>query len=139
MPLLETRGLGKRFGAARALDGIDLVAERGEVHAVTGANGAGKSTFMNLLAGVFAPSAGEIRIDGAPVRFETPRAARDAGISVVYQELTVLPELTVAENIFLAREPRTALGWLDRGRLNRSTAALLAEFGIGARTRSPRR
>ena len=130
MPLLEARKLGKRFGAVLSLDGIDLVADGGEVHAVTGANGAGKSTFMNLLAGVFAPSAGEILIDGAPVRFGSPRAARDAGIGVVYQELTVLPQLTVAENIFLAREPRTPLGWLDRRQLCDNAARLLAEFGL---------
>jgi rhamnose transport system ATP-binding protein len=130
MPLLEARGLAKRFGSVASLDGIDLVAEAGEVHAVTGANGAGKSTFMNLLAGVYPPSAGEIRIDGTPVRFDSPRAACDAGISVVYQELTVLPELSVAENIFLAREPRTSLGWLDRGLLNEAAARLLAESGI---------
>ena len=136
-PLLEARKLGKRFGAVLSLDGIDLVADGGEVHAVTGANGAGKSTFMNLLAGVFAPTAGEILIDGAPVRFGSPRAARDAGIGVVYQELTVLPQLSVAENIFLAREPRTPLGWLDRRRLCDNAARLLAEFGLALDPQRP--
>ncbi len=129
-PLIETRQLGKRFGAVVSLDRIDLVAQAGEVHAVTGANGAGKSTFMNLLAGVYAPSAGSILLDGRPARFDSPRAARDAGIGVVYQELAVLPELTVAENIFLAREPRTRLGGLDRRRMNDDAAALLAESAI---------
>lgn len=129
-PVLETRQLGKRFGPITSLEGVDLIAHAGEVHAVTGANGAGKSTFMNLLAGVFEPSAGEILLEGAPVRFGTPRAARDAGIGVVYQELTVLPELTVAENIFLAREPRTAFGGLDRRHMVEAAAALLAESGI---------
>lgn len=128
--MLEVRNLGKVFGSVVSLDGIDLMAEGGEVHAITGANGAGKSTFMNLLAGVFPSSAGEILIDGAAVRFTSPRAARDAGISVVYQELTVLPDLTVAENIFLTREPRTPLGWLDRRRLNESAARLLGESEI---------
>ena len=130
MALLEVRGLGKRFGPVLSLDGVDLDAEAGEVHAVTGANGAGKSTFMNLLAGVFAASAGEIRIDGRPVHFASPRAARDAGISVVYQELTVLPDLTIVENIFLTREPRTRFGWLDRRRLQRDAEQLLADSGI---------
>jgi ABC-type sugar transport system ATPase subunit len=129
-PLFEARGIGKHFGAVVSLDGVDLVAHAGEVHALTGANGAGKSTFMNLVAGVYAPSAGELLIDGTPVRFGSPRAARDAGISVVYQELTVLPELTVAENVFLAREPRTRFGALDRRAMNDATARLLAEFGL---------
>ena len=129
-PLLETRQLGKRFGAVVSLDQVDLVANAGEVHAVTGANGAGKSTFMNLLAGVYAPSFGTILLDGRQVRFDSPRAARDAGIGVVYQELAVLPELTVAENIFLAREPRTRWGGLDRRRMTEAAAALLTESAI---------
>src|SRR5689334_772543 len=85
---------------------------------------------MNLLAGVHAPSAGELRLDGAPVRFDSPRAARDAGISIVYQELTVLPELTVAENIFLAREPRTAGRLLDRRAMDAAAERLLRELGL---------
>jgi ABC-type sugar transport system ATPase subunit len=129
-PLFEARGIGKHFGAVVSLEAVDLVARAGEVHAVTGANGAGKSTFMNLVAGVYAPTAGALLLDGVPVRFGSPRAARDAGISVVYQELTVLPELTVAENVFLAREPRSRLGGLDRRAMNAATARLLDEFGL---------
>jgi ABC-type sugar transport system ATPase subunit len=127
MALLEVRGLARRFGPVLSLDAVDLVADGGEVHAITGANGAGKSTFMNLLAGVYAPSAGEILIDGVPVHFAAPRAAAAAGIGVVYQELSVLPELSVAENIFLGREPRTRLGWLDRRRLHADAARLLED------------
>ena len=130
MALLEVGGLGKRFGAVQSLDAVDLVADGGEVHAITGANGAGKSTFMNLLAGVHAPSAGDIRIDGAPRAFASPRAAQAAGVSVVYQELTVLPELSVAENIFLAREPRTRFAWLDRRRMNADAERVLAASGL---------
>ena len=84
-PRLEVRGLGKRFGAVAALEAIDFVAGRGEVHALIGANGAGKSTLMNLLAGVHAPSAGEILIDGTAVRFASPAEARAAGVAAVYQ------------------------------------------------------
>ena len=80
-PLLELRGVGKRFGAVTALDGVDLVANAGEIHALTGANGAGKSTLMNLLAGVYAPGAGDILIDGRPVRFASPAEARALGIA----------------------------------------------------------
>ena len=97
--LLEARGLTRRFGALTALDSVDFIGHRGQVHALTGANGAGKSTLMNLLAGVHAPTAGEVRIDGKPVRFASPAHARATGISAVYQELTVLPQLTVAQNI----------------------------------------
>ena len=129
-PLLELRGLGKRFAAVAALEAVDFVADRGEVHALTGANGAGKSTLMNLLAGVHAPSAGEILIDGAPVRFASPAEARAAGVAAVYQELAVLPELSVAENIWLGREPRTRAGLLDRRALQAETARLLRAYRL---------
>jgi ABC-type sugar transport system ATPase subunit len=128
--LLEIRGLGKRFGAVTALEGVDFVAGRGEVHALTGANGAGKSTLMNLLAGVYAPSAGEILIEGRVVHFDSPAEARAAGVAAVYQELAVLPELSVAENIWLGREPRTRWRLLDRRALHERTARLLDEFGL---------
>jgi ABC-type sugar transport system ATPase subunit len=124
MAFLETRGLAKRFPGVVALDGVDLDAERGEVHAIVGANGAGKSTLMNILSGVFPPSAGEIRLDGRRVEFAAPRAAQAAGISTVYQELSTIPQLSVAENIFLGREPAHALGHLDRQRLRQETLAL---------------
>ena len=129
-PLLEVRGLGKRFGAVTALEAVDFAAGRGEVHALTGANGAGKSTLMNLLAGVYAPSAGEILIDGESMHFGSPAAARAAGVAAVYQELAVLPELTVAENIWLGREPRTKARLLDRRALRERTAQLLDEFRL---------
>jgi ABC-type sugar transport system ATPase subunit len=128
--LLEIRGLGKRFGAVAALQGVDFRAGGGEVHALTGANGAGKSTLMNLLAGVYAPSAGEIAIDGCAVRFASPAEARAAGVAAVYQELAVLPELSVAENIWLGREPRTRWRLLDRRALVARTARLLEEYRI---------
>lgn len=128
--LLEVRGLSKRFGSVSALDAVDFSAQRGQVHALTGANGAGKSTLMNLLAGVFLPSAGEIRIDGAPIRLDSPAQARAAGVSAVYQELTVLPELTVAENLWLGREPRTHWRLLDRRAMNERSAQLFEEFNL---------
>ena len=127
--LLEIRGLGKRFGAVTALEAVDLIAGRGEVHALTGANGAGKSTLMNLLAGVYAPSNGEILIEGSAVRFDSPAKASAAGVASVYQELAVLPELSVAENIWLGREPRTRWRLLDRRTLHERTARLLANGG----------
>ena len=129
-PLLEVRGLGKRFGAVAALEAVDFAAGRGEVHALTGANGAGKSTLMNLLAGVHAPSTGEILIDGVAVRFASPAEARAAGVAAVYQELAVLPELSVAENVWLGREPRTRAGLLDRSALHADTARLLEAYRL---------
>ena len=104
MPLLETRGLTRRFPGVLALDTVDFAADRGEVHAVCGANGAGKSTLMNILAGALPPTSGAVLIDGAPATFATPAEARAAGISIVYQEFSSIPELSVADNIFLGRE-----------------------------------
>src|SRR2546430_17036823 len=98
MAFLEIRGLSKTFPGATALDGVDLSAEGGEVHALVGANGAGKSTLMLALAGVLSPTAGEIRLAGVPVAFSTPRAAIEAGVSIVYQETSAIPEMTVAED-----------------------------------------
>ena len=119
MPLLETRGLSKRFPGIVALDEVDFEADAGEVRAVVGANGAGKSTFMNILAGVFPPSSGEIRLAGQPVAFASPRAAHELGINIVFQEFSSTPELTVAENIFLGREPVSRYRLIDRKRLGR--------------------
>jgi ABC-type sugar transport system ATPase subunit len=128
--LLEIRGLGKRFGAVTALEAVDFSAGRGEVHALTGANGAGKSTLMNVLAGVYPPTSGEIVIDGRAVRFASPAEARAAGVAAVYQELALLPQLTVAENVWLGREPRTRWRLLDRRALNERTARLCAEYRL---------
>lgn len=128
--LLRARGLTRRFGALTALDAVDFDGYRGQIHALTGANGAGKSTLMNLIVGVHAPSAGRIEIDGAPVHFSSPAQARAAGISAVHQELTVLPQLTVAENVWLGCEPRTSWGMLDRQALIRRTSELAAAYRL---------
>jgi ribose transport system ATP-binding protein len=104
-PILEMRHITKRFPGVLALDDVDFAARRGEIHSVIGQNGAGKSTLMKILAGDHAPTSGEILIDGAPVSFNNQREARARGIAIVYQELSLLPNLTVAENIFLGKEP----------------------------------
>ncbi len=127
---MQIRALSKRFGALAALEGVELDGQRGEVLALTGANGAGKSTLMNLLAGVYEPSAGEIRIDGQPARFRSPGHARAAGVSAVYQELCVLPELSVAENIWLGQEPRTRFGLLDRAAMHERTHSVLQTWKL---------
>jgi ABC-type sugar transport system ATPase subunit len=123
--LLETYGLGKSFGGLTALEDFDFAAVAGEVHAIAGANGAGKSTLMHLIGGVFPPSAGTLLLGGAPASFASPRAAQAAGISVVYQELAVLPLLTVAENVHLGRAGR-----FSRKQLEAETEALCREWGL---------
>jgi len=129
-PLLELRRLKKRYGATWALDDVDFAACAGEAHALLGANGAGKSTLLHLLGGITAPTGGEIRLDGRPVAFASPRDAARAGIASVHQELSVLPQLTVAENLWLAREPRTRFGALDRVAMRRRTVELLEAYGL---------
>jgi fructose transport system ATP-binding protein len=103
-PVLQARGLVKRYGHVTALDGADLDLLRGEILAVIGDNGAGKTTLVKALAGAIAPDAGEIRLDGQVVRFHSPSDARRQGIETVYQDLAVAPAMTVAENLFLGRE-----------------------------------
>src|SRR5882757_10021566 len=107
---LSIRGLSKRFGAVHALTGVDLHARRGEVHAICGENGAGKSTLLKILSGVQLADSGEITLDDAAFRPRSVRAAERSGLAIVHQELALVSELTVAENLFLGREPRR--GWL---------------------------
>ena len=128
-PLIAVRGIGKTFGHTRALHQVSLAGHAGSVHAITGENGAGKSTLMKLLAGVHQPDAGELLINGRPVQLHSPAAARAAGISTVFQELTVLPNLTVAENLMLGRE-RTRWGWLQRAQMLEEARAVLARIGL---------
>jgi ABC-type sugar transport system ATPase subunit len=130
LPLLELEGISKSFPGVNALTNVNFSAERGEVHALVGANGAGKSTLIALLSGVLQPSAGSIRLSGREVVFRSPRMAREEGISTVYQEMTMLPELTVGENIFLSREPRTRWGLVDFERLYRDATALIERYGL---------
>jgi ribose transport system ATP-binding protein len=110
-PILTVRGVTKSFPGVRALKGVDLTIWLGEVHALVGENGAGKSTLMKILAGAQRPDGGEISLDGKPVHFHSPHQARAAGVGIIYQELTIAPNLTVAGNVFLGSE-ETKLGFL---------------------------
>ncbi len=104
-PLLQLRGISRRFPGVLALDNVDFDVRPGEVHALVGENGAGKSTLINVLAGVLQPSAGTVEIEGRPMVLPTPLSAQHAGISVIFQEFNLLPSLSVAENVFINREP----------------------------------
>jgi len=135
-PLLEARGIGKRFGGVVALEGVDLHVGRGEVLALLGENGAGKSTLMKILAGVQAPDAGEVRVDGRGCRFAGVREALAAGIALIHQELNLASNLDVAGNLFLGREPRRA-GFIDRGRMEREARGWLAKAGLDVDPATP--
>ena len=135
--VLEARGISKSFPGVKALDGVDLTLRRGRLTALLGENGAGKSTLMNVVAGVFPPDAGELRVAGSPVRFTSPRQARDHGIAMIYQELNLVPGLTVAENIFLGREPLRLSGLIDYAALNRNAAAWLERLELDVSPTTP--
>jgi ribose transport system ATP-binding protein len=127
---LEMRGVSKAFGATLALDRVDLTVGAGEVCGLVGQNGAGKSTLMAILAGAVTPDAGSMRLDGAPYAPRDPLAAREAGVAMIHQELSVAPHLTVMENITLGVEPaRGPLAIVDRHRMRQIAAAALAELG----------
>jgi ribose transport system ATP-binding protein len=127
-PLLRMEGLRKRFGATIALDGVDLTVYRGEVLALVGENGAGKSTLMKTLSGAHAPDSGEMWLDGKPYRPTSPLDARKAGVAMIYQELSLAPHLSVAENILLGMEPRKG-PFLDWGTLRKKAAEAMATVG----------
>lgn len=128
-PLLEVRNITKRFPGVLALDDVSLNFLPGEVHAVVGENGAGKSTLMKIMAGAYVPDAGEIFLDGEKVTFSHPAEAQAKGISIIYQEFNLLPERTVAHNIFLGREP-SKFGVIDITKMNAQAEAVLKEIGV---------
>jgi len=128
--LLALSGVSKSFGAVRALRDVSLELHAGEAHALVGENGAGKSTVVRTLAGVLQPDEGELLLDGAPVSFGSPAEARDAGVAVIYQEPTLFPDLSIAENIFMGRQPVDRLGRVDRKRIRQAVAALMDRLGV---------
>ncbi|MFE9397017.1 sugar ABC transporter ATP-binding protein [Streptomyces flavidovirens] len=138
-PVLALKDVSKSFGAVRALQDVSLQLFPGEAHALAGENGAGKSTLIKTLAGVHRPDTGQVLLDGAPVAFHGPADARDAGIAVIYQEPTLFPDLSIAENIFMGRQPRRALGRIDRKAVHAATAALMRRLGVDLDPRRPAR
>src|SRR5829696_7510664 len=135
-PLLVMKDIRKSFLGVEVLHGVGLECEAGEVHAVIGENGAGKSTLMKVLAGVYSPDGGTVELDGIPVSFHHPVQAQAAGVAIIFQEFNLLPDRTVAENVFVNREP-TRRGLVDRGAMEQRTRELLEEVGevsFGPRT-----
>jgi galactofuranose transport system ATP-binding protein len=135
-PVLEVRGLVKSFAGVRALRGVDLQLLPGEVHALMGENGAGKSTLIKLITGVYRPDAGRVLLDGAERSFRTPLEAQAAGISTVYQEVSLVPMMSVAGNLYLGREPRR-FGLVDKRAMHRGAAETLAGYGVHTDVAAP--
>ena len=127
--MLEMSGIRKAFGPTVALDGVSISVKRGEVRALVGENGAGKSTLVKVLSGAHAPDAGEMTLDGVPYAPGHPRDARGLGVGMIYQELSLAPHLSVAENIFLGREPRQR-GVLDRRTMRTRAREVLQQVGL---------
>jgi rhamnose transport system ATP-binding protein len=129
-PILALDHVSMAFGAVRALQDVSIDLRGGEIHALAGENGAGKSTLVKILAGVHRPDEGQVLLDGRPQDFRGPGDAQQAGVAVIYQEPTLFPDLSVAENIFMGRQPRTGLGRIDRRALRAATAALFERLGV---------
>ena len=128
--LVELSNISKSFGGSLAVDRVSLELEPGTVHALMGENGAGKSTLMKILAGVFQPDGGDIFRNGRKISFANPREALENGISTVFQELSLLPNLTIAENLFLGREPLRRSGSVDYRRMNADAGSALVDLGL---------
>lgn len=128
-PLLQTVAVTKEYPGVRALDGVNFDLQPGEVHVLFGENGAGKSTLISILAGANQPSAGQILYRGEPITLHSVHDARALGISAVFQEFSLIPQMTVEENLFLGAEP-TRGGFTDKGRIRREAQDILNELGF---------
>ena len=129
-PILSLHGAAKAFGPVVALADGTIEIRLGEIHALVGENGAGKSTLVKVLAGFYHPDAGNFRVDGRPVAFRTVADSKSAGISVIYQEPTLFPDLTVAENIFVGRQPKNNLGLINRATMRKQARDLFSQLGV---------
>ncbi|MBC7594975.1 MAG: sugar ABC transporter ATP-binding protein [Kineosporiaceae bacterium] len=139
VPVLESRGVTKRFAGVTALDGVDFAVHPGESLALMGENGAGKSTLIKVLTGVYQPDDGELLLGGVSVKFARPLDAQRSGVSTIYQEVNLIPLMSVAQNIFLGREPRNRFGLIDFPRMYADARGLLDVYGIEVDVRKPLR
>src|SRR5580692_2577604 len=131
IPLISVKRLSKSFPGVRALHEVQFELVSGEVHALMGENGAGKSTLMKILAGVYTRTSGEMLVEGQAVDFSSPREAQALGIGIIHQELQLMNHLTVAQNIFIGREPRKGLGlFLDEDKLNAQAREILTRMHV---------
>ena len=128
--ILKIRGITKTYPGVRALQDVSFDVEQGIIHAIMGENGAGKSTLMQIIAGAQRPDSGVIEFGGREVHFANPAQAQAAGIAIVYQELNLSPNLSIAENIFLGMEPRTAGAFVDRKKLKEKTTEILKKLDL---------
>ncbi|HEX4225957.1 MAG TPA: sugar ABC transporter ATP-binding protein [Pseudonocardiaceae bacterium] len=129
-PLLRMSAITKSFGSVRVLDGVELTVPHGEVHGLLGENGAGKSTLLNILNGVVQRDGGTVEIDAVPVAFSTPKQAQDSGLALIHQELSLLPQLSVAENVLLGRMPLRSKYFVDWRACNKQAADILDRLGL---------
>jgi galactofuranose transport system ATP-binding protein len=137
--VLEVQGVSKRFAGVVALADVSLELRPGQVHALVGENGAGKSTLIKVLTGVYQPDQGQVVYQGEPVTFARPLDAQAAGISTIYQEVNLVPLMSVARNLFLGREPTNRLGLIDFGRMHHEARVSLSRYGIDVDVRRPLR
>jgi len=135
-PLLEVRGISKGFPGVVALNDVDFKLRAGSVHALMGENGAGKSTLMKIIAGIYIPDRGEIRLRGQKIALKSPIDALRQGIAMIHQELNLMPYMTVAENVWITREPKNRVGFIDHGALYRKTEALFKALNIDVDVRA---
>ncbi len=138
-PVLEARAVTKRFAGVTALDDVDFAVHAGESLALMGENGAGKSTLIKVLTGVYQPDDGELLLGGSPASFARPLDAQRSGISTIYQEVNLIPLMSVAQNVFLGREPRGRTGLVDVRRMNADARALLENYDVKVDVRKPLR
>lgn len=128
--ILSMEGICKSFGGVHALKEVNFSCKKGEIHCLAGENGAGKSTILKILAGVFSPDSGTVYLNGKPIKFHSPAHAQKMGISMVYQELTLIPEMTVAENIYLNMEPKNKFGMVDKTKINELVRDVMSQYDI---------
>jgi ribose transport system ATP-binding protein len=134
--LVEMRGIEKRFPGVHALKAVKFDLKPGEVHALMGENGAGKSTLMKIMSGIYSRDGGKMFMDGNPVAPDSPRAAQDLGIGIIHQELSLMNDLTAAQNVLIGREPRRSFGRLDEPALNARTAEIFASLNLAMNPRT---